>query len=181
MATRALAGLTARQKIWALAGGLALVAILIGTALALGITGGFKSGAVLPQAGSEAPTNPVGPLPPPVGRAAPRIVKPAPPPLPAPAIADEAPQTAPVEDEDADRIAGAIARTARKALRRGEPVRWHKAGEEGYVSVGEPSFAGGRMCRTVTAVILTDSGERQSGTHLWCALDEDGDDWAPAR
>jgi surface antigen len=76
-------------------------------------------------------------------------------------------------------MARAIEKAARKALDRGEPVRWHKAGERGYVVVSAPRDYPGRTCRNVSATINSDDGQTQSNSHLWCRP-LDGGDWVPA-
>jgi surface antigen len=75
-------------------------------------------------------------------------------------------------------MARAIDRAARKALDRGEPVRWHKAGQRGYVVVSDVRTYGDRECRNVSATINSEDGPTQSSSHLWCTT-PDGD-WAPA-
>lgn len=87
------------------------------------------------------------------------------------------------EDEDGDRIADAIGRATQKALDRGEPVRWHKAGRSGFVVVSEAQYYPGRSCRSVSATIVDDEGgQTRSAPHLWCQSDEDEDgDWQAVR
>ncbi|PXA86702.1 hypothetical protein DMC47_34040, partial [Nostoc sp. 3335mG] len=105
----------------------------------------------------------------------------APAPLPPPPVVAEEDGPPPDADEtpsDSDRMARAIDKAARKALNRGEPVRWHKAGEEGYVVVSDERDYGGRACRNVSATINSDDGPTQSSSHLWCTT-PDGD-WEPA-
>lgn len=173
------AGMGARGRRLLIAAALAIVAVVAGTLLALGATRGFERGAAMPAAGSEVAADPVGPQPAPVARNAPAIVAPTPAPVEAAGSEDEPVEDEPIEDEDTGRIAGAIARTTQKALRRGEAVRWHKAGREGLVDVGEPHVVDGRLCRNVTAVILGEEEATASRSHLWCAIDEDAREWAP--
>ena len=161
---------TARLRRLAIAGAVLAVAVLLGALIGGRTTSGFAGRYTVPSAGAPIPAGAAGPLPPPVAATPPR---PAPPPPPvATDVAD-----APPVDEDADRIADAIDRATRKALRRGEPVRWHKAGERGYVTVSEPVDDGERLCRNVSATIESDDGAVRSSTHLWCSAD--GDDWEP--
>jgi hypothetical protein len=155
-------------------------AVLIGLFAAWLSRGEFKGRYAVPSLGDR--TGQAVPAPAPTAPAA----KPA---LPAPVVrrAPVAPAAAPVDEyddaaaaaeDDRDRMAAAIDRAARKALDRGEPVRWHKAGERGYVVVSEPRDYPDRTCRNVSATINTDDGPTQSSSHLWCTT-PDGD-WAPA-
>ena len=169
-------------------GGLLVAAVLIGLAAAWIARGDFNGKYAVPALGADrngavaqqvAPMPAPAPFAPPVATAPKTQAPPAqlpPPPMVAeedgpPPDADEAPS-------DSDRMARAIDRAARKALDRGEPVRWHKAGEEGYVVVSDERYYGDRACRNVSATINSDNGPTQSSSHLWCTT-PDGD-WAPA-
>jgi hypothetical protein len=167
-------------------GGLVVVAVLIGLLAAWLARGDFKGRYAVPALGADrngtvappsapAPTLAAAPIP-----AAPKAQA-APAPLPPPPIVAEQDGPPPDADEapgDSDRMARAIDRAARKALDRGEPVRWHKAGEEGYVVVSDIRDYGDRACRNVSATINSDDGPTRSSSHLWCTT-PDGD-WEPA-
>lgn len=166
----------------ALAGLLVIAAVLLG--LVLAYRGTYKGGYAVPAAGED---KALSLPPPPIPTPAPRPVL-----APPPATIAAPPQTASDDDGDADaddrdddqrRIARAIDHAARKALRRGESVHWHKAGQEGFVMVSAPRDEADRTCRNVTATMLDEHGQTLSNAHLWCApIDEqdDGDSWQPA-
>lgn len=159
-------------------GGLLIAAVLIGLAAAWIARGDFKGKYAVPALGADKAV-PVTQQAAPADMAPKTQAPPArlpPPPITAeedgpPSYADDAPS-------DSDRMARAIDRAARKALDRGEPVRWHKAGERGYVVVSDERYYGDRACRNVSATINTDDGPTQSSSHLWCTT-PDGD-WEPA-
>jgi hypothetical protein len=161
--------------------GLLVAAVLIGLAAAWIARGDFKGKYAVPALGADQ----AAPMPAPTALAPPATVAPktqAPPAqLPPPPVVAEEDGPPPDADEapsDSDRMARAIDKAARKALDRGEPVRWHKAGEEGYVVVSDERDYGSRACRNVSATINSDNGPTQSSSHLWCTT-PDGD-WAPA-
>ncbi len=134
---------------------------------------GADRNATVPQiAATTAPAAPVASPPP-------ARVRPAPPPLP-PMVAEQDDPAAMQDEDDGDaaRMARSIDKAARKALRRGETVRWHKAGKEGYVVVSDIRDYGDRACRNVSATINGDTGPTQSSAHLWCTTPNG--DWAPA-
>lgn len=163
-------------------GGLVAATVLIGLVAAWIARGDFKGRYAVPMLGADKSAEAArqtAPLP-----AAPRVITtpgpqaaPAPPP---PVVAEEGrpPSDGDEEPSDSDRMARAIDKAARKALDRGEPVRWHKAGENGYVVVSDIRDYGERACRNVSATINTDDGYTRSSSHLWCTT-PDGD-WAPA-
>jgi len=167
-------------------GGLLVAAVLIGLLAAWIARGDFKGRYAVPALGDDrngagAPSSAPAPSPiaPPV-YAAPNVQAP-PAPLPPPPMVAEQDGPPPDADEapsDSDRMARAIDKAARKALDRGEPVRWHKAGERGYVVVSDIRDYGDRACRNVSATINSDDGPTQSSSHLWCTT-PDGD-WEPA-
>jgi hypothetical protein len=164
----------------ALAALFVVAAVLFGLVLAW--RGEFKGRYAVPAAGADsALTLP----PPPIPKLAPRpMMAPAPAPAPAvaaPAIAEEPADAEDEEDaqDDQRRVAKAIDHAVRKALRRGESVHWHKAGQEGFVMVSEPREEPDRTCRNVTATMLNDHGQTLSNAHLWCAPIDDEDAWAP--
>jgi hypothetical protein len=157
--------------------GLLVAAIVVGLLAAWLSRGEFKGRYAVPALGADHPDMPA-------RQAAPAVIRPVAlprttPSAPSPTATE--PQPAPAEEDDApgdaDRMARAIDKAARKALRRGEPVRWHKAGESGYVVVSEPRDVGDRTCRNVSATIDGDDGRTQPSSHLWCT--SDGDDWEP--
>lgn len=169
-------------------GGLLGAAIVVGLLAAWLARGEFKGKYAIPSLGAEhngavaqqraAPPAIVQPANPPVIADRPPDVRPI---DPQPEFADEdraSPQADDDEPSDADRMARAIDRAARKALTRGEPVRWHKAGQRGYVVVSDERYYGDRTCRNVSATINSDDGPTQSSSHLWCTT-PDGD-WEPA-
>ncbi|WP_454885645.1 hypothetical protein [Sphingomonas oryzagri] len=170
-------------------GGLLGAAIVVGLIAAWASRGEFKGRYAVPalDAGHDgtvaqrqaAPSVIAPPATPPVIASRPPDVRPIDP-QPQFADKDRAPPRSDDEDEpsDADRMARAIDRAARKALDRGEPVRWHKAGERGYVVVSDERYYGDRSCRNVSATINSDDGPTQSSSHLWCTT-PDGD-WEPA-
>jgi hypothetical protein len=171
-------------------GGLLIAAVLIGLAAAWIARGDFKGKYAVPALGADrngvvAQQAAPAPSAAPVALAPPASVAPraqaTPAPLPPPPIVAEEDGPPPDADQapsDPDRMARAIDKAARKALDRGEPVRWHKAGEEGYVVVSDERDYGNRACRNVSATINSDNGPTQSSSHLWCTT-PDGD-WAPA-
>lgn len=151
------------------------IAILCGVVAGLLGHGHFAGRYAVPARGSE----PHAVTPPPL--AVTTLPPAAPPPvMTAPAPAEDADAD---EDDDSDRIADAIGRATRKALDRGEPVRWHKAGQSGYIVVSDAQYYPGRSCRTVSATIIKDDGDQtRSAPHLWCQNDADEDgDWQPVR
>jgi hypothetical protein len=161
-------------------------AILIGLLAAWLSRGEFKGRYAVPSLGARtaqsvptpapAPT-PVIRVPEPTPPA--RVVRQAPPaPTLVPPVEENADAASP-PDGERDHMARAIEKAARKALDRGEPVRWHKAGERGYVVVSEPRDSPGRTCRNVSATINSDNGQTRSNSHLWCRP-LDGGAWAPA-
>jgi hypothetical protein len=163
----------------------ALAALFVAAAVLAGLIlawrGEYKGRYAVPTAGSDAAQRHA---PPPIPTPAPRPAV-TPPPA-APALAPPPAAEAPVDDtaqEDADddqrRIASAIDHAVRKALRRGESVRWHKAGQEGFIMVSEPRDGPDRTCRNVTATMLNDHGQTLSNAHLWCAPIDDEDEWSP--
>jgi hypothetical protein len=163
-------------------GGLLVAAVLIGLAAAGIARGEFKGRYAVPALGADkngivaqqaAPTPATG-APPARTQAPPAQI----PPRPVVADGDGPPPDADEAPSDGERMARAIDKAARKALDRGEPVRWHKAGEEGYVVVSDERDYGDRACRNVSATINSDDGPTQSSSHLWCTT-SDGD-WAPA-
>jgi hypothetical protein len=161
----------------ALAGLFLVAAVLLG--LVLAYRGDYKGRYAVPTAGKDsALTMP----PPPIPTPAPRpVLPPAPQPAMAPAPAPTVEMSDEMEDRahDQRRIAKAIDHAVRKALHRGESVRWHKAGQEGFVMVSAPRDYPDRTCRNVTATMLDDHGETLSNAHLWCLfLDEE--EWRPA-
>jgi hypothetical protein len=170
-------------------GGLLAAAIVVGLIAAWASRGEFKGKYAVPALGAEhsdmvaqqqaAPPPLVQQEPSPVIAQRPPNVRPI---DPQPQLADEDHVSPQADDEDepsdADRMARAIDRAARKALDRGEPVRWHKAGQRGYVVVSDARTYGDRECRNVYATINSDDGPTQSSSHLWCTT-PDGD-WAPA-
>lgn len=168
------------HRMAALAGLFLVAAVLLG--LVLAYRGDYRGKYAVPAAGDD---KALSLPPPPIPTPAPRPVL-APPVAAAPApAADPAPGD---EEADADsddrqddqrRIAKAIDHAVRKALRRGETVRWHKAGEEGVVMVSEARDDAERSCRNVTATILDDHGQTLSNAHLWCTPLDD-EDWEPA-
>jgi len=171
-------------------GGLLATAVLIGLLAAWIARGDFKGKYAVPALGADkavATAQQQQPLPastpasvaPPASVASKARVAPAPlPPPPTVAEEDGPPPDADGAPGDTERMARAIDRAARKALDRGEPVRWHKAGEKGYVVVSDVRDYGNRACRNVSATINSDDGPTQSSSHLWCTT-PDGD-WAPA-
>jgi hypothetical protein len=163
--------------------GLLAAAVVIGLLAAWLARGDFKGKYAVPAWGADrtVPAQQSAPA------AAPAPVHPAPrtqtppaalPPPPVVAERDSPPADADAPPSDTDRMARAIDKAARKALDRGEPVRWHKAGEEGYVVVSDIRDYGDRACRNVSATINSDDGPTQSSSHLWCTT-PDGD-WEPA-
>lgn len=168
-----------RKRLMLWLGGLLVAAILVGLLSAWLARGDFQGRYAIPEAGHEAAAPAIIQTPPPVPL--PRA-QPAPPPRPtlAPPVTDDEVQ-APDGDDDSSRMAGAIERAARKALDRGEPVRWHKAGERGYVVVSEPRDDGIHTCRNVSATIEGDDGRTQSNSHLWCIADDEDGDWEPVQ
>jgi cell division protein FtsN len=168
----------------ALAGLFVIAAVLFG--LLLAYRGGYQAKYAVPAAGDDRALRlPPPPIPTPTPRVA--VAPPPPaaaPPAPAPdADADGDDEDASDRQDDQRRIAKAIDHTVRKALRRGESVHWHKAGQEGFVMVSAPRDDGDRICRNVTATMLDAHGQTLSNAHLWCApIDDqdDGDAWAPA-
>jgi hypothetical protein len=172
------------RRAWWL-GGLVITAILAGLLAAWLARGEFKGRYAVPALGADraAVAQQTAPAAAPVARPASTAPKAriAPVPLPPPPIVAEQDGLPPDTDDppsDTDRMARAIDRAARKALDRGEPVRWHKAGEDGYVVVSDERDYGDRACRNVSATINGDSGPTRSSSHLWCTT-PDGD-WAPA-
>lgn len=167
-------------------GGLVVAAVLIGLAAAWIARGDFKGKYAVPALGADRDVAAVqqaatAPAVVPPGNPTPKTQASPPAQLPPPPIVAEEDGPPPDADEaasDSDRMARAIDKAARKALDRGEPVRWHKAGEEGYVVVSDERDYGGRACRNVSATINSDDGPTQSSSHLWCTT-PDGD-WAPA-
>ena len=162
--------------------GLLVAAVLIGLLAAWLSRGEFKGRYAIPEAGDDATPAPIAtPVPAKPAPIAPKIVAPAPRPAPvvtSPVVPDVDANVSSDDDSDQQRMARAIERAARKALDRGEPVHWHKAGESGYVVVSEPREIGDRLCRNVSATIEGDDGQTQSNSHMWCQSDEDGD-WQP--
>jgi hypothetical protein len=173
----------AKNRTTRLLAGLLVAAILIGLLAAWLSRGEFKGRYAIPEAGrdgvSASIAAPVPARPAPVSKATPPAPRPAP--VVAPPGAPEADTDADAssdDDSDPQRIARAIERAARKALDRGEPVHWHKAGESGYVVVSEPREIGDRVCRNVSATVEGDDGQTQSDSHLWCQSEKD-DEWQP--
>lgn len=162
--------------------GLLVAAVLIGLLAAWLSRGEFKGRYAIPEAGhDEAPAPTAAPVPAKPAPVAPKMIAPMPRPAPVvapPDVSDTDADTFPDDDSDQQRMARAIERAARKALDRGEPVHWHKAGESGYVVVSEPREIGDRLCRNVSATIEGDDGQTQSNSHMWCQSEEDGD-WQP--
>ena len=166
-------------------GGLLVAAILAGLLAAWLARGEFKGRYAVPGLGADRADVAQQTVPAVAPAARPASTAPkariAPPPLPPPPIVAEQDGPPPDTDErpsDTDRMARAIDRAARKALDRGEPVRWHKAGEDGYVVVSDARDYGDRACRNVSATINGGDGPTRSSSHLWCTT-PDGD-WAPA-
>jgi hypothetical protein len=161
---------------------LLVAAVLIGLLAAWLSRGEFKGRYAIPEAGhDEAPAPVVAPVPAKPTPVAPKMIAPLPhqaPVVAPPDAPDTDVDTSPDDDSDQQRMARAIERAARKALDRGEPVHWHKAGESGYVVVSEPREIGDRLCRNVSATIEGDDGQTQSNSHMWCQSEEDGD-WQP--
>jgi hypothetical protein len=174
----------ARNRTTRLLAGLLVSAILIGLLAAWLSRGEFKGRYAIPEAGHDGTSASIAaPVPARPAPVAPKVIAPAP--RPAPVVAppgapdaDTDADTSSDDDSDQQRMARAIERAARKALDRGEPVHWHKAGESGYVVVSEPRDIGDRVCRNVSATIEGDDGQTQSNSHMWCQSDEDGD-WQP--
>ncbi len=162
------------RRRWQLSALLA-AAVLVGLLAAWLSRGEFKGRYAVPDAGHEAavpmatPTPTLATLPPP--RAAPPVVT-------APPAPSDEENDASDAAEDQQRIADAIENAARKALDRGEPVHWHKAGERGYVVVSDARDIDGRTCRNVSATIDGDDMQTQSTSHMWCQSDDDGE-WQP--
>jgi len=166
--------------------GLLAAAVLAGLLAAWLARGDFKGRYAVPALGADKAASGTPQMAPaPMASAPPVNVAPraqaAPAPLPPPPMIAEQDGPPPDADEapsDTDRMARAIDKAARKALDRGEPVRWHKAGEKGYVVVSDIRDYGDRACRNVSATINSDDGPTQSSSHLWCTT-PDGD-WEPA-
>lgn len=164
--------------------GLLAGAILIGLLAAWLARGEFKGRYAVPELGADrnaAVAQQAAPAPVPVTPPVYPIPKVQAPPAPPPPMVVEQDDPPPDADEapsDTDRMARAIDKAARKALDRGEPVRWHKAGEKGYVVVSDIRDYGDRACRNVSATINSDGRPTQSSSHLWCTT-PDGD-WEPA-
>lgn len=153
------------------------IAILCGVVAGLLGRGHYDGRYALPAPGRE----PSGTAAPPPSKPLPPVVvrPPAPAPVAAPAPPpDDAPETD--DDDDSARIAAAVERATRKALDRGEPVRWHKAGESGYIVVSDPQDYPDRTCRNVFATIVRNDGETRSAPHLWC-IGADDEDWQAVR
>lgn len=159
-------------------GTLLIAAVAIGLLAAWLSRGEFKGRYAIPELGAD---RNIASQPAPAQKAVPPLPKPAP---AAPSLTDRpgpaavADQIADQNEDDSARMARAIEKAARKALDRGEPVHWHKAGEEGYVVVSDARDFGDRVCRNVSATIDRDDGPAQSSSHLWCTT-PDGD-WQPA-
>jgi surface antigen len=160
-------------------------AILIGLLAAWLSRGEFKGRYAVPSLGDRAAQPAPSPAraiaaPKPIEAQPTHVVRQAPeaPTLMPPTMENDDTNVSPSIDDDRDRMAAAIEKAARKALRRGEPVRWHKAGQRGYVVVSDARDYGERTCRNVSATINSDNGPAQSSSHPWCTT-PDGD-WAPA-
>lgn len=172
------------RRLWWLSG-LLMAAVIAGLLAAWLARGEFKGRYAVPALGADRNAVAQHTAPAPALAAPPASIAPkarvAPVPLPPPPIVAEQDGPPPDADEppsDTDRMARAIDKAARKALDRGEPVRWHKAGEDGYVVVSDERDYGDRACRNVSATINGGDGPTQSSSHLWCTT-PDGD-WAPA-
>jgi surface antigen len=169
----------------------ALAALFVAAAVLLGLVlawrGEFRGKYAVPTAGHDsalslAPPPIATPTPRPAvaSAARPAITAPAPPEATDAADGgdDDARQSTEDAQDDQRRIARAIDHAVHKALRRGETVRWHKAGQEGFVMVSEARDDPDRTCRNVTATVLDGHGQTLSNAHLWCTPIYD-DDWQP--
>jgi hypothetical protein len=172
----------AKNRTARLLAGLLIAAVLIGLLAAWLSRGEFKGRYAIPEAGHDGTSaSTIAPVPAKPAPVAPKVIAPAPRPVPVvtpPDTPDVDAGDSADDDSDQQRMARAIERAARKALDRGEPVHWHKAGESGYVVVSEPREIGDRVCRNVSATIEGDDGQTQSNSHMWCQSEDEGD-WQP--